>query len=739
MKIVISLITMLASLTVFAEADKNSDETKKWDVNNPPGEAKLIDIKTDNGTWMNLDVSPDGKTIAFDMLGDIYILPVSGGKAKNITNSMAWEMQPRFSPNGNQLAVTSDEGGGDNIWTMDLQGENQYQVTKEQFRLLNAPAWSPDGQFIVARKHFTGMRSIGAGEIWMYHKSGGDGVQLNKRPNEQKDLGEPVFSADGKYVLFSRDSTPGKYFEYSKDSNNQIYEIYAIELATGKIKPWVSGQGGAVRPTPSPDGKSLAFVRRIRNDSSLFIQDRESGKLDVLYQGLERDMQETWAIHGVYPTFAWMPDGKDIVFWAQGKIHSINIASKKVTNIAFAVDDQREIRQAVSVKNQVASDQFDAKMLRWLSPSADGSMAVFQALGYIYTVKLPDGKPKRLTRQNDHFELYPKFTRDGKKIVYTTWDDEKLGSVRIAKLNGSSKKLTSKPGHYIDPTVSPDGKSLVYEAISAGYLTSPLYTQETGLYINEIKSGKTAQLDSSGSNPFLTDSSDRVFYTASKTDGEIISTQLKSVDLSGNNERSHYQGPWISSYQVSPDNQWLAFIQNFQVYVTPFIQNGQYITTGSKAVNLPLKKFSEFAGNNLNWNSTSSSLNWSLGSVLYSQKLDEKFAFLKPNESADQEENKAKEVNIQLLVKTDKPAGLIALTGAKIITIENINGQQQVIEDGVIIIKDNLIQAVGSSDQLSVPASAEVFDLKGKTIIPGMIDIHWHGPYANKQIIPQTS
>ncbi|HFC29434.1 MAG TPA: amidohydrolase, partial [Oceanospirillales bacterium] len=180
-----SLLIVLISLStlLFAE-EKNKDDEKKWDVNNPLGATSTAKINTTTGTWMNLDVSPDGKIITFDLLGDIYTMPITGGKATNITNSMAWDMQPRFSPDGKSIAFTTDQGGGDNIWTMNIDGTNQKQVTKEKFRLLNQPAWSTDGQYIIARKHFTGMRSIGSGEIWMYHKSGGDGVQLNKRPNE---------------------------------------------------------------------------------------------------------------------------------------------------------------------------------------------------------------------------------------------------------------------------------------------------------------------------------------------------------------------------------------------------------------------------------------------------------------------------------------------------------------------------------------------------------------------------
>ncbi|MEL7222889.1 MAG: amidohydrolase, partial [Bacteroidota bacterium] len=152
-----------------------SQEKPGWEVNEPPGEWNWETVKfsTDEGTWMNLDVSPDGQTIAFDLLGDIYTIPISGGQATPIRTGLAWEVQPRFSPDGKKLLFTSDAGGGDNIWTMAVDGSDAKQITKEDFRLLNNASWTPDGQYFVARKHFTSGRSLGAGEMWMYHISGG--------------------------------------------------------------------------------------------------------------------------------------------------------------------------------------------------------------------------------------------------------------------------------------------------------------------------------------------------------------------------------------------------------------------------------------------------------------------------------------------------------------------------------------------------------------------------------------
>ena len=185
-----------------AEADDGA-----WDVNNPPGAIiSQVPIQVDEGTWMDIDVSPDGSTIAFSLLGDIYTMPIGGGTPTRIAEGLAWEVHPRFSPDGSRIAFTSDRGGGDNIWLMNANGADKRQLTDEDFRLLNQPTWSPDGQFIAAKKHFTTGRSLGTGEVWLYHVSGGSGVQLVERPNEQhqKELGEPIYAPDGSAIYYTR-------------------------------------------------------------------------------------------------------------------------------------------------------------------------------------------------------------------------------------------------------------------------------------------------------------------------------------------------------------------------------------------------------------------------------------------------------------------------------------------------------------------------------------------------------
>jgi len=725
-----------------SEADKKADKPS-WSVNKPQGEFKTATIDVDQGTWMNVDISPDGKTLVFDLLGDIYTMPVSGGEAKPLMTDIAWQMQPRFSPDGKYIAFTSDEDGGDNLWIMNADGSNAKAVTSETFRLLNSPAWSPDGNYLVGRKHYTGSRSLGAGEVWLYHKTGGNGVMLTKRPNQQKDLGEPAFSHDGKYVYFSQDATPGKTFHYSKDSEKGIYKIKRLDLETGEMKVIISGKGGAIRPTPSPDGKYLAFISRDDFQSNLYLYDLKSGEEVKVYDRLERDMQETWAIHGVYPTMAWTPDSEEIIFWAGGKIKKLDISKKKTSEIPFHVKTEKQIQTALRFQQDIDQDVFEAKMLRDVEISPDGKKVVFESMGHIYTRSLPDGKPKRLTKQKSHFELNPSFSRDGKKIVYATWDDEKLGQLRVvSSRGGKGKALLDEPGKYIEPSFSPDGKTVVFRKISGGYITNPNWGLNPGIYSVSAKGGEAKLITEEGLQPHFGSKNDRVYVIRN---GEKPS--LTRIDLDGQNEKKLYQGKFATEYKVSPDGKSLAFAERFKVFVTPMVERGDVIDIGPKAKNLPVKQLSVRAGESINWNGKSDELYWSLGANLYQASINGLFDIKAAEAKGDDKAgDTAKADKVEPTVtylgyekKADKPSGIIAFVGGKVVTMEGDDAANNVIDNGVVIVEGNKIKAVGVNGQVSVPSGAKVIDITGKTIMPGLIDAHAHGPQGSDEIIPEQN
>lgn len=716
--------------TETAEAETEAEDAT-WDVQNPPGPSRDIPIDTTRGTWMSLDVSPDGQTIVFDLLGDIYVMPVGGGEARAIASGVAWDMQPKWSPDGRHIAFTSDRGGGDNVWIMDADGSNPLQISRESFRLLNQPEWTPDGQFIVARKHFTSSRSLGAGELWLYHRSGSGGVQMTERRTPQKDTGEPAFSPDGRYLYFSDDATPGNTFEYSKDPNTQIYIIRRLDRETGEIDPYVTGPGGSIRPTPSPDGRSLAFIRRVRYQSTLYVMDIESGRETPIFSGLDRDMQETWAVHGVYPAISWTPDNRSLVFWADGRIQRIDVASREVTDIPFHVADTRRVQEAVRFPVEVAPAQFDVRMIRWARPSPDGSRVVFEALGNLWIRDLPTGMARRLTRQSDHFELYPNWSRDGRSIVYTTWDDQDFGTVRVVSANGGEGRVvTRRPGHYVEPTFSPDGRTIVYRTVSDGFLTSALWSRDPAVYRIPTAGGDPVRITDEGVSPQFGSNGDRLFLTG--RDGE--NRALISVDMNGEDKRTHMTSQWAGEFALSPDGNWIGWTERFNAYVAPFVAAGRPVNVSSDGKALPQARVTRDAGEWLSWSGDSRRLQWSLGPELFTRDLNQSFTFVDgaPDELPKPDE---RGINLGFSVPTDRPEGRIALTGARLITM---NGAE-VIENGVVVIDGNRIEAIGPLASTTIPAGTPTMDMTGKTIMPGLVDAHWHGSMGSDEIIPQQS
>ncbi|MCG8648811.1 MAG: amidohydrolase family protein [Pirellulales bacterium] len=728
------------------------EKSPQWDIENPPGPGRDQPIDTTEGTWINLDVSPDGKQIVFDLLGDLYLMPISGADGTEatrgrfpakLTSGVAWDMQPRFSPDGKHIAFTSDRRGksdkaGDNIWLVDRDGKQFTQVTNETYRLLNGPAWSPDGRYLVARKHFTSRRSLGAGEMWMYHRDAvatdaTAGVQLTKRPNAQKDVNEPVFSPDGRYLYYSQDATPGDTFQYDKNSHQGIYVIKRLDLVEGETKTFIQGPGGACRPTPSPDGQTIAFVRRVGAKTGLHLFDVRSGEVRLLYEELERDMQEAWAIHGVYSALAWTPDGKSIITWAKGKIRRIEADTGQATVIPFRVKDKRQIKQAVRFPIAVGQDEFDVKMLRWTRTSPQGDKVVYQALGHLYIRELPDGEPKRLTEQSDHFEFYPSFSRDGRYVVYSTWNDQTLGSVRVASVDRDAAEswiVSKDPGHYSHPVFSPDGKTIVYQKLSGGYLTSPLWSQETGIYATAVRGGTPQRIVSKGSGPHFGNSNQRVFFLRANADAEADNLQLCSIGLDGQQERTHYTSQWATDYRVSPDRKWVAFIERFNVYLAPFIDTGSTVTVAPQAAGLPVKQVSEDAGDFIHFSGDAKKLHWSLGPELFTCDLDKALKL-----GADDPKAFLVSRAIGFRHAHARPQGKLAIVGGRIVTM----GKLGVIDNGTVLIEGNRIVAVGPGNQIDVPEDAYVIEAKDQVILPGLIDTHAHGSQASAGITPQQN
>lgn len=777
MKLNLTILLLLTTLSLFAQKKKapkaqapaKTETPKKWDINAPSGAGwnwKDVNFTTDEGTWLNLDLSPDGKTIVFDMLGDIYSMPISGGKATPLRSGIAWEVQPRFSPDGKRISFTSDAGGGDNIWLMDADGKNPSQLTKEDFRLLNNAVWL-DNQYLIARKHFTSGRSLGAGEMWMYHVTGGSGLQLTERKNDQQDVNEPCVSPDGRYVYFSEDMYPGGYFQYNKDPNNQIYVIRRYDRQEGKIEDVVTGPGGACRPQISNDGTKLAFIRRVRTQSVLWVADLKTGQEYPLFDQLSKDQQEAWAIFGAYPCFDWMPTDNEIVIYGLGKIWRVPVmlgAEKpaKAVEIPFSVDVKMKVAETVRPKQKAFEEEMEVKVMRNATTSPDGDLIVFNAVGKLWamnkkrnvTYPIPIKRAFNIRSEplyekyeafpnHDFFEFEPSFSPDAKSMIYATWDDENMGTIQMIRtdnfggetiffgISSAYNILTKSPGIYRTPSFSPDGKWIVFVKEGGNEHQGFAHCKEPGIYLMPADgSAEPKLLTPQGEYPQFSADGKRIFYQKGGYLFGSLVKSVESVDLNGQNKQEHFDGKYAHRYIISPDNQWVAWSELFKVYVAPFPKTGKKmgLTADTKAV--PVAQVARDAGINIHWSANSKTLHWTLGNEYFSDDLTERFKFLEGSRDSLPPMDTAG-LKINLTLPADKPNGVIAFTNARIITMEG----DQVIEKGTVVVEGNVIKSV--SPDFVVPRGAKEIDCMGKTIMPGIVDAHAHSGNFRYGLSPQ--
>jgi len=717
---------LLAALTLTFLS--NIVNAQKWNVEAPPGPSKKVTITTDEGTWMDLDVSPDGQNIVFDLLGDIYTIPVKGGKATILASGKAWEIQPRYSPDGKMIAYTSDRDGGDNIWVMNSDGTNKHPITKENFRLLNNPYWTPDGQYIVARKHFTGTRSLGAGEMWLYNINGGEGIQLTKRKDDQQDAGEPIVSPDGKYIYWSEDVTPGPSFQYNKDPNKGIYAIRRMNRETGKIEDVAGGAGGACRPQISPDGKLLAFVKRVRLKTVLYLQNLATGEEWPVYDDLSKDQQETWAIFGVYPNFNWTPDSKNIIFYAKGKIWNLDITTLNINQIPFEVTSQQTITEALHFPQKVFQNEFTVKMIRQLTTSPDGKRVAFNAAGHIYIKALPDSVPVRMDSVAD-LEYDPEFSPDGKSLVYVDWTDELKGAInRIDLTTHMVTRLTVDKGFYYAPRFSNKGDKIVFRKGEGNDDLGYAYGKDPGIYIMSSTGSKPKMIIDNGIWPQFSSDDSKIYYQSSEGENKTF----RVMDTTGANQRTLYTSKYTTQFAPSPDGKWMAFTELFNCYITPMVSTGapQDLSAANKAI--PLNKLTRDAGTYIHWSKDSQKLMWTLGPKYFVRNIKEAWPY---SEGAKDKTPAADTVgiNIDLRLKTDVPDGKIAFKNARIITMKG----DEVIQKGTIVIDKNKIVGIGKAEDVQIPADALVYDATGKTIMPGIVDVHAHLHPSPDGVSPQ--
>ncbi len=762
------LAVLLSGTPVFAQQTGARTAARAPERPLPLDAGRSFTLDTRSGTWLSLDVSPDGTTIVFDMLGDLYTMPFTGGNATRQTSGMAYDAQPRFSPDGKSIVFVSDRDGADNVHVLDVATKDVKAITRGRNSVYQSPEWSPDGKYIVASKG--GFRG-GLPKLWMYHADGGSGIQLyadpaNAAPGTAVQQAGASFSADGKIVYFTQRTGAWHY-----NAQFPQYQVWSYNRETGDREPQSSRYGSAVRPTLSGDGKWMVYGSRYEEQTGLRIRELATGEERWLAYPTQRDEMESRAPMDALPGMSFTPDSKELVASYGNKIWRVAVDGSGQTEIPFRVQATVEAGPELAFRYPVSdSAQFTARQIREAVPSPDGRMLAFVAMDRLYVMDWPAGTPRRVSTLNV-IEADPAWSPDSRSLAWVTWEASGGRLYRgpaVAARNVGVTAISRGSATIRQPVWSPSGTRIVAtQTASQGRRDQSGITAPTDLVwysaaATAAGNAPTVIARAAGrSKPHFTRDTSRIFWSSS-------ANGLVSIRWDGTDEQRHLRvtgpaaasgaddhdddhdlselekqraeepgspGPPASLTMMSPtgDVALAQINQDFYTVVVPPRGAQASVSVADPATAaVPVRKLTDIGGQFPAWSADGRRIHWSIGNAHVVYDLDSAAARDAASATSRRDSTLAdslrprpylpSERRIMVQVSRDTPRGTLALRNAKIITMKG----DEIFARGDIVVRDNRIVAVGAAGTVSIPAGATQMDMAGKTIMPGFVDTHAH-------------
>ena len=730
-----------------AQAPQRTDTTRRDPTNTLPlVTSRTIKFTTDQGTWMSVDVSPDAETIVFDLLGDLYTLPVAGGTATRIVGGNSIDAQPRYSPDGKSLVFTSDRTGVDATWVSDADGRRPRLLTPGG----HYPDWSPDGQQIITGNRLVDIR-------------GGAGVLLPGFGSA------PSFTADGRYVWFQAGTQAARF-----------------DRKLGTVSYRTNLPGGVLRPIVSGDGKKLAYFTRFEGQSALVVRDLTTGADQWVTIGTQQESGAALPVPlalgpqgpagggrggppsptgvGPLPSSAWLPDGSAIIASFGGKLWRIDLPSGRRTQIPISVDVEQSLG-ALAKGTVDIPDSVRVREVREPTLSPDGKRVAFTALGRVWVMDLATGASRRLTGANAAVETSPAWTPDGRSVVFATWTDGDGGDIYQVDANGvgTPRNLTRAPAMYARLNYTPDGSRLVFaraprrartvmvDDIAVQARTPAGAGSELNFELRWMPAAGGSQSPITmvadvgalpqGGYPHFTPDTSRVFFHEE--------AGLVSVRWDGSDRKVVLAGAAPRTL-LSPDGVRVLSQagRRRQIYMfeLPQVADSLTIDPSIAAPLVPVRRLTRAGGDFPIWSRDGTKAVWSSGSTVYIYDVptgDKATAdslaatggratppptdtTRRPGGAAADSTTRwapafeAVRHEVKIAALADKPIGIVALRGARVISMNN----REVIENGDIVITGNRITAVGARGTVKIPNGARTISVSGKTIVPGYVDTH---------------
>ena len=391
--------------------------------------SKEIKITVEEGTNMASALSPDKTTLALDLQGTIWLLPVDGGEAKPITDEMGDAHEPAWSPDGEKLAFHSYKSGNYQIWSINKDGSDLTQLTFGKYDC-REPNWSADGKSIV----FSTDRN-GNYDIYRVDVESKEIAQVTNSPENEY---HPAYANSETFLAYVSENkeAPGIYKINDDGSANEI--LYASNNTL---------------TTPS------------WNDANTHISVNEyTGKSSSLVRvGLDnKASEEIVKEEDIFPFRASWISEKEFLYTSDGKIKKRVVGEGGFQEVSFnATVTLQRPNYTRKTYNFADNSPKPAKGIMGPVISPDGQHIAFTALGDVYVKDINAQANKNLT--NDvYVDIDPTWSPDSKQLAYLS---DKAGNMDLWVLDvasGESSKLVDLDDDLGFPVWSPDGQSIAF-------------------------------------------------------------------------------------------------------------------------------------------------------------------------------------------------------------------------------------------------------------------------------------
>jgi Tol biopolymer transport system component len=695
--------------------------------------ARHLRFDEHEATWASLDVSPDGRTIIFELLGDLYQLPIHGGEARCIVCGLPFDSQPTYSPDGSMIAFISDRSGNDNLWIAQADGSHPRPLsTLTDNSIFISPAWSSDGKSVYVSRFNP---DINAFQLFRFSLDGSPSEQLTfakstpttPKPYRYSALGAAP-SPDGRYLYYEAKTGLG----FDDDNAFPLWHIVRRDLRTNQEDTVVTNVGSAFRPQLSPDGKLLVYATRFHGQTGLRLRNLLTDADTWLLYPIQRDDQEASASRDLLPRYAFTPDSRSLILNYGGQLHRLDIATRAVTDIPFTA--HVDLPMGPYLRQDIREDTgpVRARILQTPSESPGGKHLVFSAFTHLYVMSFADSIPHRLTTSTQP-EFDPAWSPDGRSIVYITWTAIDGGNIWRINSDGTGEpqRLTDHPDFYRNPVFSPDGKTII-ALRSSNYEHNHRYMEFSPFQSDAIQlpaTGGPAKVIAAGilgNTPQFTHEQGSVYLNYA--DG------LYQVPLDGSPKHRvlAVTGPtWYfvdgtanaDALKISPDGHWVLAQITQQLYLLKIPDTNKEFSIELAKPSPNETRLTSIGADFFNWADDGKTITWAIGSTYFRQSLASVVTgHVEPPADPDTHRANVHSFPINVALPRDTPHGTLLLRGATAITMRG----DQVIPNADILITDNLITAIGSRGSFAIPANATLRDVTGKYILPGFTDVHLH-------------